>query len=173
MYKNIFFTGARRIGKSTALQTLLKEMKAAQKLPLCECGFYSCKKGGFLIVTPIGFPEQALTCAVFLNGNAAACKENFNNIGGFLAAHALKNPPDYFVFDECGRLESDAEVFKSFIISAVQSSIPVFGVLQKNETESWLQPFLKNELTKIITVTEENRNDKVFAKCVRDRNGWL
>lgn len=156
MTEHLFLTGAIQVGKSTLLRRCLSEKDG--------------QIGGFRTVWN-NAKHETLHLLPFIGGTC--CKENcvaerlsgklipqpeiFDRIGPAL----LRQPCDILVMDELGFLESKASVFQAAVLSALHGEIPVVGVIQPKHT-AFLDTVRLQPNVRIIEVTVENRNDKIF-----------
>ena len=126
MKQNIFLTGPRQIGKSTALRRFLAD--------------YPGKIGGFLTRwNPDGETLHMMQAAHpegFTAGNIIARRtqcglcpdfEAFDRIG----CRLLQEDADLLVMDELGFMEKDAKAFCAAITQCLSGDIPVVGVVRQ------------------------------------------
>lgn len=151
---HIFLTGAKRVGKSTALQQFLQRQ--------------DCRLGGFRTIrtqqgdrvavsmVPVNGSQPADDCVV-LTRDADGFHprwERFNTLGGDL----LCQPRDeLIVMDELGPAESGAKLFQQAVLNCLDGPIPVVGVIQQADT-TFLQEVRRHPNVRILEVTEENRD---------------
>ncbi len=76
------------------------------------------------------------------------------------AATLSKNPAicPILVLDECGYLESGAGNFQQAVLRALDTPIPILGVVRQMTPPSWLDSIRNHPNTKLVTVTQENRD---------------
>ena len=82
--------------------------------------------------------------------------DRFETYGVSLIRKA-RNKSKLIVMDECGFLERDAVQFQREILSALDGSIPVLGVI-KLASIAWTTRIRNHPNVKIITVDRENRD---------------
>ena len=60
--------------------------------------------------------------------------------------------------DECGRLEKDAEIFRTAVIETLDNANTVLGVIQI-ELPEWTKAIYLRSDVELITVTKTNRDE--------------
>lgn len=154
---NIFLTGNIRIGKSTLLKKILREIQE----PI----------GGFIEEKIVEEDKTLHNMISLYNGNSnniiAACYNEgrkpdiFNEVFEKNAVEILKKSYEernIIVMDELGFLESKCEAFKCAVKEILDSSKIVIGVLKKCDCEFVNSISNRNDVT-LIYVTKENRDD--------------
>ena len=75
-----------------------------------------------------------------------------------LGAPTLSRPgAQLLVMDECGRFEAEADSFRTAVLSALDGSIPVLGVVRE-DLPGWTPAIATHPNVELIIVTQENRN---------------
>lgn len=149
---NVFLTGPRQIGKSTAVRRYL-----------AGCGLHY---GGFFTVwgpddrlhlLRAADPGAKMTAATAVarraNSRVQAEAAAFDHLG----CQALEAPAQLLVLDELGFLERDAAAFRRRIQQVLDGPTPVLGVVR--QVGSLFLPALQARAdTVVLTVTLENRD---------------
>jgi len=154
---HVFLTGDKGVGKSTIINSFLLTL--------------NCNIGGFRTVRKI-CDGMAFVHMLDINkadspgaGNIVAvrdvrgfhpCTEQFDAIGTAILSD-IKDI-ELIVMDEIGPGESGAVHFQRAIISRLNGSIPIIGVLQKAESE-FIDKIRRHANVLPIEVTEENRDE--------------
>ena len=156
----MFLTGARQVGKSTALRkalaasgfrfggvmTRFDARHGERKLYLLP---YSVSEE-----LPDKLPESHV-CARMGAGERQADTAVFDTLGVRLLRKAAADPDvDILVIDELGFLESEAEGFRAAVCEALRGGKPVLGVVREG-----LGTWSEAPLGEIIEVTEGNRDE--------------
>lgn len=164
---NLFFTGDRQIGKSTALKRLIDLCPGRVR------GFATvfCDRSALpkeLYIQPWGekavFSSDRLAARLY-GDRKEVYPEVFDSIGSELIRTA--NGADAIIMDELGFLERDAEEFRLSVRDALLGETPVIGVIRADmsEDEGWAA-----QLAHVLTVTYENR-DSIHLAAAR-MLGW-
>lgn len=154
---NLFLTGPRQIGKSTALSraltglpfrtggvvTRFEDRNAAER----RLGLFAPGE------TPV-FDEPHI-CARFLPGRRPEVfPAVFDGLGAQLLRRAAEDPEtDWILIDELGFLEAGAPEFLRAVRGVLTGPKPVLGVVREG-----LGAYADAPFEQIITVTGENRN---------------
>ena len=158
---NIFLTGEIQVGKSTIINKFLdshKNLKVGGFRTISNFDENLGVKGGVYIVSasdknPI-FTENNHV------GNRGEIKKGFSDKFNLKGVEFLSNVDDcdLILMDEIGFMESKAKDFSKTVIDILDKDIPVIGVVKPKNKGLPLD--VKNHIkTKLLTVTEENRND--------------
>lgn len=153
---NIFLTGKKRVGKSTILEDILKELK------------YSF--GGYVTERKVENDKRIFTIKSLYDGNSRfnIAKVNINNYEKkvFIEVfeknliNILDNSMKYrdiIVLDELGSVENDINIFTSKVYELLDSKKPVVGVIKEYDCE-FLNNIRNRKDVKLIEVTENNRD---------------
>lgn len=155
----LFLTGARQVGKSTALRkalaasglrfggvmTRFDTRKGERKLYLLP---YSLSE-----TLPEDIPESAV-CARMGAAGRQAEEAVFDALGAKLLREAAADPDtDVIIIDELGFLEAEAEKFRAAVYAALQGPKPVLGVVREG-----LGAWEAAPLGEVWEVTAENRD---------------
>jgi nucleoside-triphosphatase len=162
---NLFLTGDIQVGKSTIIKKILSLHR-------------DWKVGGIVTVTRFGDIPDALG-GVYIQPapgnerydeeNRVGIRWNDNRAEGFAqpfetAAQQLLgdySDADIILLDELGFMESKAEKFQAAVMAAINSDVPVLGVIKPRRA-----PFLDTVRSapdvETVTVTVENR-ERMFA----------
>ncbi len=132
---HVFLTGDRGIGKSRAVQ------RTAELLRLPCYGFVTRFQGAdrhasSLYLLPAAGPgtmDEGHVAARWENGRLQPVPHRFDTLGAALLREARGHPEGLILMDECGHLEKQAWVFQREILLCLEGSIPVLGVLRKDQ----------------------------------------
>ena len=156
----LFLTGARQVGKSTALRralaasglryggvmTRFDSRHGERKLYLLP---YSASEA-----LPEDLPESHICARMGAEGRRAD-PAVFDTLGASLLREAALDPAvDILVIDELGFLEAEAEGFRAAVYEALQGTKPVLGVVREG-----LGAWSEAPLGELIEVTEGNREE--------------
>ena len=160
MTGNIFLTGPRQIGKSTALQRFLADYPGAIRGFLTRWN----PEGQTLHMLDAAAPEGFTTANIVARRMAGRVEPDpaaFDRIGTRL----LAGPAALYVMDELGFLERDAHAFCARVSALLQGGTPVVGVVRQTGSIflDWLQTL---EHTAIWQVDSGNR-DEIPARLAR------
>ncbi len=152
--KNLFLSGKRRVGKSTAIK------RALEIAGIDYGGFFTyavLEQGnikGFNIRNILS-QEEALIGYFDGNFSIHAVKEGFETVGVNAVRNAVESSCPLIVMDELGFLEEEALAFQEEVLKALRGSKLVFGAI-KEERNSFLEKIA--ELSCVIEIDEVNRN---------------
>lgn len=94
---------------------------------------------------------------------------------GLARADTLSRDPSVcpiLVLDECGYLESHAAAFQQTVLRALDTPVPILGVVRQMTAPCWLDAVRNHPDTVLVSVTEENRDALVseltshFLSCL-------
>ena len=153
MKQNVFLTGPRQIGKSTALR--------------CFLAGYPGRIGGFLTrwnpdgqtlhmmsaAAPEGFTEENII-ARRVNSGLQPDPAAFDRIG----CQLLNVPADLLVMDELGFMEREAEAFCTRVWQCLSADIPVVGVVRQTGS-IFMDQLQQDPNTAIWHLDGSNRDD--------------
>lgn len=151
---HIFLTGAKGVGKSTALQQFCK----GQRCPLGGFRTVRTQKGDTVTVfmVPAGTSLLSAGNRVVLTRDSAGFHprpEVFDTLGCDL----LSQPgAELIVMDELGPAESDAALFRRAVLRCLDGPIPIVGVIQQAQS-AFLEEVRGHPHVRLLEVTEENR----------------
>lgn len=158
MLRHVFLTGPKQIGKSTLLRKVLARYPGRVE------GFRTIKTKEYLIdqysvhLCPMGetfFPDK--NNLLFVCGKTdAGTIARFNRLGHTLRSQS--NGASLLVMDELGPNETHATAFHNAILTLLNGSVPVFGVLQAPAASYW-PDIVQHPAVQIIEVTASNRDD--------------
>ena len=165
----LFLTGARQVGKSTALRRAL--LKSGLRFGGVMTRFDARHGERKLYLLPYSLsetlPEQLPESAVCARMGAAGRQADpavFDALGVSLLRGAAEDPEtDVLVLDELGFLEGEAEAFRAAVSDVLRGPKPVLGVVREG-----LGAWRDAPLGEIWEVTAENR-ESVPEKIL----GWL
>lgn len=159
MGKNVFLTGEKGSGKTTAIKKYL-----SSRSPDC---------GGFVTVRAMGedgkeawlhlmgsydevpSEENSLFCLEEGGADAELIKRSFDERG--CAALAGAEDKEIIIMDELGPREEEAQLFRDAVIRCLDSGTPVLGVLQMAES-AFLDSIKERSDTVILNVDATNRD---------------
>ena len=147
--QHYFFTGEKGAGKSTLVQTLLRDKTNIG-------GFRTVKQNGAVYLLRPGEvcceENRLFVC------DKPADPDRFNALG----CSALAGEFDVILMDELGPHEENAAAFQAAVFHALEGDTPVVGVLQKADS-AFLRRVAGHPNVRLIEVTKENR-DTLRAK---------
>ena len=162
---NVFLTGPRQIGKSTAVRRYL-----------AGCGLHY---GGFFTVwgpddrlhlLRAADPGAKMTAATAVARRASSRVQAEAAAFDHLGCQALEAPAQLLVLDELGFLERDAAAFRRRIQQVLDGPTPVLGVVR--QVGSLFLPALQARAdTVVLTVNLENRDAIPALLCQYLPNG--
>ncbi len=166
MAQHIFLTGKKHIGKSTLIKKILADYKGTVD------GFLTLRTKEYLgdhysvhmcHIKENEIPnEQNL---LFLCGKAD--KKKASDIFNHLGCNILSKCTDcsLIIMDELGPHEADAVFFRQKVLSLLDSSIPILGILQEPAESSWPE-IVNHPNVEVIPLTEENREDASLIEYI-------
>ena len=157
MHRHLFLTGAKHIGKTTAVNGFLR------KSGLAVSGFRTVRTDRVL-------PGQYTVHMLRADREEAPSKDNLLFICGHrddpgvderfdsLGSAAMRGADGSIILmDELGPAERYAANFRESVLRAMGGDRPVLGVLQENSRE-WFDLLRADHRLLLMTVTEENRD---------------
>ncbi|MDD4255837.1 MAG: nucleoside-triphosphatase [Methanofollis sp.] len=164
--KNLLFTGAPGVGKTTLLLRAVKGMEGI-------AGFYTreMREGGercgFEIV---GFDgRRALFAHTRIGGRPMVGQYGVNLVAfeGFLAATPFSGPGvRLLVIDEIGRMECLSPLFRDHVTAFLDGEVPVVATVALRGDE-FVEAVKRRPDVRVVTVTRENR-DTLLPEARRD-----
>lgn len=159
---NLFLTGPRQVGKSTALA---RALAASGRRYAGLASRFSPEAGGrrFLHLLPyeaLGTGREPLLytadslCARFGERGKEPLPGGFDGCGAALIRRALAGDCELLVLDELGYLEADAADFRAAVLEALADPRPVLGVVREG-----LGVWAGTDLGAVIPVSRDNRDD--------------
>lgn len=153
---NVFFTGKVQIGKTTLIKKFLSD--------------YKFKTGGFMthrvsednltefIVYSPANSDISYKIAKIINRpfEVNVYEDAFEEGVAGLIKDSLEKS-DIIILDELGHMESNCKEFKDAVLKALDSSVPVLGVLKAYDCEFLNLIKMRDDVT-VIEVTENNRD---------------
>lgn len=158
---NFFITGAKGVGKSTLLKTLVEELEIKEDLTgfITLPYFEKDTRKGFYLHSMIEVAGNDKPISI--QPNEVSCKsvkETFETLGVDVLIKSLEYPQGHVIMDELGVLEGEAYLFQEQVGYLLESSKIVFGVL-KDKKHPFLEDIRRREDIRIYTLTEENRDE--------------
>ncbi len=129
---NLFLSGVVGVGKSTLLRKVLERFRGKyggfETFPVRSSGMV---RGYALKPFDEDFSDEWPLVARRISRGFVPLQETFNDLGTKLLQQSRKEMPDAVVMDEIGFFETRAEAFHGAVMSCLESSLFVFGVLKK------------------------------------------
>jgi len=162
--RNLFLTGPKHVGKSTALFSALVKSPVTLGGFRVDRVFEGRRLRAFRIIDLDTSSSADISTA--RKGGWDVHLEAFETVGVEAVRRGIRSA-GLVVMDELGRFELRAYGFRQAVTDALDSPVPVVGVLKEDDN-----PFLKEirsrDDTEILEVTEESRDD--IRRYVED---WL
>lgn len=162
--KNFFLTGAKRVGKSTAISRILGERSIVPSgiltLPYSICGHHT---GHYLHALSEDVPPEENDKPVSVYVPPSSCipiPDTFSVFGTKYAACALLDGSGLVLLDELGRLETPAKGFRDAVFALLESKKPVIGVLKEGSIP-WLEEIRAREDTRVVRLLEDHRDEAI------------
>lgn len=152
MARHLFLTGDKGAGKSTLLRTLLRHREGRIG------GFRTVKQAGGVYLLRIGSDDAPQKDFLLFTCGGSVDPARFDALG----CRALGTPCDVLVMDELGPHEADACAFQQAVMRALDGETPVFGVLQRAESD-FLRRVARHPQVRVAEVTVENRDTLAAA----------
>lgn len=166
---HIFLTGSIQVGKSTIIRKVVEELNIDTGGFKTAAGNYSEDGGSDIFI--LGYNEPLKNCntdnrvAHRFGKNYPRAFASYPEIFDTIGCKLLEsNNCQLIIMDELGFMEADAFEFQRAVLSCLDGSIPVLGVIKPMET-SFLNSIRLREKTHIIQVDELNR-DGVFHRVL-------
>lgn len=162
MGNNFFLTGDLHVGKTTLVNRIVKNLPLTSVSGFQTSRYYKGDKlEGFYIEK---FKEdtnemEKQFIGKCINQNCwVSIPSTFDHYGVNIINNALKDSTELIIMDELGFFENEAVHFHQKVFMALDSDVPVLGVLKQKET-----PFLdtireRNDIY-IFRITEDNREE--------------
>lgn len=167
MQSHIFLTGDIQVGKSTIIQKVIHE------LGLSPGGFRTSwgdlLPDGSADLFLLGMDEapssDRIAARRFGSGRGiTAFPDIFDEVGSHLIAEASSSP--LIIMDELGFIEKNAAGFQDAVLSALNGSVPILGVVRNMQTP-FLDKVRSHPNVNVIVVTRGNR-EEIFAQVLAD-----
>ena len=169
MHKNILFTGFPGCGKSTIIESIVRRLDSP------ATGFYTREirsKGrrvGFSITTLDGRHGILAHIDIRSRKRVGRYGVNLQDIDT-IAVPSMMPATDrvIVVVDEIGKMECFSELFRKTLIKVLDAANTVVGAVAL-KADAFIEAVKKRPDTRLITVSEKNRNDLVeeFFSCHR------
>ena len=153
--ENLFLTGPKHVGKSTIL------FSALEKYPIVLGGFrvdrvfQGRRLCAFRIINLCTCSSAEISTA--RKGGWDIHIEAFETVGAEAVRRGIRSA-DLVVMDELGRFEISAYEFRRAVTEALESQVPVIGVL-KEDDNPFLSEIRSREDIEVLRVTKENRDE--------------
>lgn len=166
MTQHIFLTGKKHIGKSTLIQKILDDYKKTAD------GFLTVRTKDYLKnqysvhmyhLKEKEFPNESNL--LFLCGKTDEhTADTFDRLGCNILS--MCSNCSLIVMDELGPHEADAALFRRKILNLLDGQTPILGVLQE-PAESFWPEIVNHPKVEIITISEDNRNDRALLNYIQ------
>lgn len=150
---NIILTGNQRVGKTTALEKILSELKCSRFGFLTRFDASKSDPGRELYMYSLDKLRKE-TVISWENNLPVVDLDAFDRFGSLL----LGEEGRIAVMDELGKFEAGAQEFRHAVEHTFDSDTPVIAVIRIN-AEGWMQALKLRDDVKVITVTEQNRDE--------------
>ncbi|MDR1816256.1 MAG: nucleoside-triphosphatase [Clostridiales Family XIII bacterium] len=164
---NVFLTGERGVGKSTAIARFLAEAG-----PLRPSGFATFFDGDRVCIAP--YADRAARAVVAVRDPAAMTMDVYADVFDTVGAGILRAAREgaqadtgLILMDELGFMEADALAFQAEVFRCLDAPAPVLGVLKQSlppgeagfsARSAFLDWIRAREDVRVIVVTRENRD---------------
>jgi nucleoside-triphosphatase len=152
---NLFLTGPKHIGKSTILFSSLEELPVTLGGFRVDRVFEGRRLRAFRIIDLDTSWSAEISTA--RKGGWDIHLDAFETVGADAVNRGIRSA-DLVVMDELGRFELRAYGFRQAVTDALNSPVPVIGVLKEDENP-FLNEIRSREDTEVLEVTEGNRDD--------------
>ena len=166
MTQHIFLTGKKHIGKSTLIQKILDDYNKTAD------GFLTVRTKNYLKnqysvhmyhLKEKEFPNESNL--LFLCGKTDEhTADTFERLGCNILS--MCSDCSLIVMDELGPHEADATLFRKKILNLLDGQTPILGVLQE-PAESFWPEIVNHPKVEIITISEDNRNDRALLNYIQ------
>lgn len=160
IYRHIFLTGEKRVGKSTLWKKVLQHSEITpsgfQTLEYLINGCFRGYRLHGLGRTPAELGNDVPISVFLRRGLHLAVPGSFDSFGTELLRLALEDG-GYILMDELGSFEQDAAAFRQAVVDCLNGNCHVLGVLQKADAP-YLEEILNRSDVKVFTVTLDNRD---------------
>lgn len=156
--KHIFLTGEKGVGKSTLLNKILqqKQMRVGGFRTVKSKGHLDGKTSLHLLRADREDVPSADNFLCFCPPeDRAETTKRFDIMGSALLQE--QGEVDLILMDEIGPAEADAKMFQAAVWQVLNGDVPVYGVLQKAETELF-QKIKNHPNVLLIEITKQNRD---------------
>lgn len=170
--RHIIVVGARHAGKST----LTERLSAHNTRPVY--GYFTRSDApdanGYhdIYIYPAGSAERVRSRANHIgtcNGRQRVVNTDVFETRG---VEYLKNEPDgIIVMDELGFMETDAEHFKSAVLSCLDGDTHVFATVKAREGIDFLDAVRRHPKAEVFEINEENR-DSLYEELLKYILAW-
>ncbi len=156
MQHHIFLTGNLQVGKSTIIHKVIEESGIIAGGFRTVGGNYA--KDGSSDVFLLGMnenpaPDRIVAHRFGCGRGRTVYPEVFDTVGPRLLGDSS---PSLIIMDELGFMEKDAVQFQNAVLSTLDGSVPVLGVIRNMQTP-FLDEVRAHPKVDVIIVTEENR----------------
>lgn len=165
--KHLFLTGRKQVGKSTLLRRLIQTCGLSCTGFETRALYLDGVRRGF---TLHGFAEldawenDCIISVRISQRQSIPVLPAFNENGVRMLQASLDADAPFLLMDELGRLEREADAFCAQVLTCLDSSKRVLGVLQQCDAPL-LRTIAQREDVTVLTVTPENR-DELFQQLI-------
>ena len=157
---NIFLTGEKQIGKTTIIEKTLALLNKDYGGFKTYFGPDRDLPNRLLymnsITEPYIYNEEYGIVQISEYAKPQVIENRFNTFGVELIKEAIENK-QLLVMDECGGFERNSFQFQEQVYKALDSNVPVLGVI-KLECSGWVEKIRSHPEVELIIVTKANRD---------------
>lgn len=157
---NIFLTGEKQIGKTTIIEKTLALLNKDYGGFKTYFGPDRDLPNRLLymnsITDPYIYNEEYGIVQISEYAKPQVIENRFNTFGVELIKEAIENK-QLLVMDECGGFERNSFQFQEQVYKALDSNVPVLGVI-KLECRGWVDKIRSHPEVELIIVTKDNRD---------------
>ncbi|AFQ43829.1 nucleoside-triphosphatase [Desulfosporosinus meridiei] len=159
---HIFLTGEIQIGKSTVINKTLDLLQITPQGFRTYFGPDRTQADRLLYLDsaakPQTFNEEKAVVHFRAERPPEVLVKRFDGFGAQLIRRARADSESALILmDECGSLESGAQVFQQEILAALDGNKPILGVV-KLTSRGWTDQIREHAQVALLTVTRENRD---------------
>ena len=158
--RHLFLTGARQVGKSTLLRTLIARESLACAGFETKPFFVDGERRGFVMHGLVPMPPFENDCVISVRlgeRRSAPVLPAFEENGVEILRRSLAGNAPFLLMDELGRLEREAKAFRAQVTACLNSGKRVLGVLQQGDVPMAREIAARGDVL-LLTVTPENRD---------------
>ena len=158
--RHVFLTGEKQVGKSTLLRRLIESLHL-------HCAGFETRlltmdglRRGFLLHGRVEMDPASNDCIVSVRTGprkSVPVLDVFNENGVEILRRSLESAAPFLLMDELGKLERQADAFCAQVLSCLNSSKRVLGVLQQCDSLLIREITARTDVT-LLQVTPENRD---------------
>lgn len=150
---NIIITGDKRAGKTTAVNTALKKYRGT--VSGFRTRFDGLRERDDRRLYLINLDNDDANLVVTWRENIPHVDTSAFDRHG---SECIDRECELVLMDELGKFETEAENFRSSVISALEGPCDVIAVIRR-DAEGWMEEIKHRDDVVLLTVTEENRDE--------------